>query len=99
MFVHTCTACAKRQLIFPSQFTGVSGQPGAVVATFTCWCGAEQSSPLDWAPRAAAEPRPRRLSEPARAGDARRFRDRTGTSLYFSGLPGVAPRCQGRTPP
>jgi hypothetical protein len=56
MFVHTCTACAKRQLIFPSQFTGVSGEPGAVVATFTCWCGAEQSSPLDWAPapRAAA---------------------------------------------
>jgi hypothetical protein len=50
VFVHTCTACAKRQLIFPSQFTGVSGEPGAVVATFTCWCGAEQSSPLDWAP-------------------------------------------------
>ncbi len=55
MFVHTCTACAKRQLIFPTQFTGVSGERGAVVATFTCWCGAEQSAPLEWAP---AEQRP-----------------------------------------
>ena len=56
MFVHTCTACAKRQLIFPTQFTGVSGERGAVVATFTCWCGAEQSSPLEWAPLESATP-------------------------------------------
>jgi hypothetical protein len=54
MFVHTCSACAKRQLIFPTQFTGVSGEPGAVVATFTCWCGAEQSAPLEWVPSARA---------------------------------------------
>ena len=56
MLVHTCTACTKRQLIFPSQFTGVSGERGGVVATFICWCGAEQSAPLEWAP-VARQPR------------------------------------------
>ncbi|GAB2871191.1 hypothetical protein [Nocardioides pacificus] len=53
MFVHVCTACQKRQLIFPSQFTGAfEGGQGGVEVTFTCWCGAEQRSPLSWAPDA-----------------------------------------------
>ncbi len=56
MFVHTCSACAKRQLIFPSQFTGISGERGAVVAAFVCWCGAEQSAPLDGAPLRRSTP-------------------------------------------
>ena len=52
MFVHECTACQKRQLIFPSLFLRVDGEPGRAVVTFECWCGAEQTAPLDWAPTA-----------------------------------------------
>jgi hypothetical protein len=43
MFVHTCTACAQRQLIFPSQITGLSNTDHGIVMTFTCWCDAEQA--------------------------------------------------------
>jgi hypothetical protein len=43
MFTHHCTACDRRQLIFPSMVTGVrTTEHGAAVA-FTCWCGADQS--------------------------------------------------------
>ncbi|MFW6772808.1 hypothetical protein ACOACO_00865 [Nocardioides sp. CPCC 205120] len=43
MFVHHCTACRKHQLTFDSQFTAVRAVEGGYEATFTCWCGAEQT--------------------------------------------------------
>lgn len=43
MFDHDCTACAKRQLIFPSQISGLANTHHGIVVTFTCWCGAEQT--------------------------------------------------------
>ena len=43
MFDHHCTACAKRQLIFPSQITAMDTTAAGIVVRFTCWCGAEQS--------------------------------------------------------
>lgn len=43
MFDHKCTACAKRQLIFPSQITAMDATAAGIVVRFTCWCGAEQS--------------------------------------------------------
>lgn len=46
MFVHECSSCHRRQLIFPSQFSGVHAQEGGVAVTFTCWCGAEESAVL-----------------------------------------------------
>ncbi|UMG93998.1 hypothetical protein [Nocardioides sp. TF02-7] len=54
MFVHHCTQCHKRQLIFPSLITAVApGADDVPVATFTCWCGAEQTAPYGLAPAAA----------------------------------------------
>ena len=44
MFVHECSACRRRQLIFPSQFSGVAATEGGVDVTFTCWCGSEESA-------------------------------------------------------
>ena len=43
MFDHHCTACAKRQLIFPSQITGLVNTEHGIVLSFTCWCGADQT--------------------------------------------------------
>ena len=43
MFDHKCTACAKRQLIFPSQITGLVNTEHGIVLSFTCWCGTEQT--------------------------------------------------------
>lgn len=43
MFDHHCTACAKRQLIFPGQVTGMVNTDHGIVVAFTCWCGAEQA--------------------------------------------------------
>jgi hypothetical protein len=43
MFDHHCTACAKRQLIFPSQVTSLVNTEDGIRVTFTCWCGAEQT--------------------------------------------------------
>ena len=43
MLVHTCTSCHRRQLIFPSQITGLDNTDHGIVVTFTCWCDAEQS--------------------------------------------------------
>lgn len=43
MFDHYCTACAKRQLVFPSQVTSLTNSDRGIVVTFTCWCGAEQA--------------------------------------------------------
>lgn len=44
MFVHECSACHRRQLIFPSQFTTSRVVAGGLSVTFTCWCGAEETS-------------------------------------------------------
>lgn len=43
MFVHTCTACAKRQLVFTSQITSLTNTEDGIVLAFTCWCGADQT--------------------------------------------------------
>ena len=43
MFDHKCTACEKRQLIFPSQVTAMTNTDHGIVVAFTCWCGADQS--------------------------------------------------------
>lgn len=44
MFTHHCTACDRKQLIFFSQVKAVASDADGALATFTCWCGAEQSS-------------------------------------------------------
>lgn len=43
MFDHNCTACGKRQLVFPSQVVSVVNTAAGIVVTHTCWCGAEQT--------------------------------------------------------
>lgn len=43
MFLNTCTECANRQLIFPSQITSMVNSKDGIVVDFTCWCGAEQT--------------------------------------------------------
>jgi hypothetical protein len=43
MFDHNCTACDKRQLIFPSQVTSMANTDHGIVVNFTCWCGADQT--------------------------------------------------------
>jgi hypothetical protein len=43
MFDHHCTACDKRQLIFPSQVTSLANTDHGIEVTFTCWCGADQT--------------------------------------------------------
>ena len=43
MFDNVCTSCHRRQLIFPSQVTGLDNVDGAIVVTYTCWCGADQT--------------------------------------------------------
>ena len=44
MFVHTCSACERRQLVFGSQITALHNTDHGIVVRFTCWCGAEQVS-------------------------------------------------------
>ena len=43
MFDNECTACGKRQLIFPSQITGIANTDAGIVVGYTCWCGADQT--------------------------------------------------------
>jgi hypothetical protein len=43
MFDHHCTACSKRQLIFPSQVSSMTNTDHGIVVAFTCWCGADQT--------------------------------------------------------
>jgi len=43
MFDNECTACGKRQLIFPSQITGLANTDAGIVVGYTCWCGADQT--------------------------------------------------------
>ena len=40
MFDHICSSCHRRQLIFPSQVTGVVNTASGIVVSYTCWCGA-----------------------------------------------------------
>ena len=42
MFVHHCTACDRRQLIFASQVAGLANTDHGIVVGFRCWCGSEQ---------------------------------------------------------
>jgi len=39
MFDHHCPACGKRQLLFPSQITGIVNDEQGIVVLLTCWCG------------------------------------------------------------
>ncbi len=43
MFDHYCTACRRRQLIFPTQVTSVTNTEHGILVAFTCWCGADQT--------------------------------------------------------
>ena len=43
MIDHYCTACDKRQLIFPSQVTSMANTDDGIVVTFTCWCDTVQT--------------------------------------------------------
>ena len=43
MFDHHCTACGKRQLIFPNRVTSVTNTDHGIIIAFTCWCGAAQT--------------------------------------------------------
>lgn len=43
MFTHTCSHCAKRQLIFPSQINKMINTDTGIVVAFTCWCGEAQT--------------------------------------------------------
>ena len=47
MFTHTCTSCTRRQLIFPTQITSVTGVENDMTVAFTCWCGSTQSVHTD----------------------------------------------------
>jgi hypothetical protein len=40
---HDCTACGKRQLIFPTQVTSLTNTESGIIVGFTCWCGADQT--------------------------------------------------------
>ena len=57
MFDHHCTACDRRQLIFPSQVTSLVNTDHGIIVAFECWCGAEQTMLTG---RAVEHPRARR---------------------------------------
>ena len=44
MFTHHCSACERTQLVFFSQVKSVASAADGAIATFTCWCGAQQST-------------------------------------------------------
>jgi hypothetical protein len=43
VFDHHCTACDRRQLIFPSQVSRLDNTDHGIVVDFVCWCGSEQT--------------------------------------------------------
>ncbi len=43
MFVHTCTACATRQLVFSSQVTSLVNTASGIVVGYACRCGSDQT--------------------------------------------------------
>jgi hypothetical protein len=55
MFDHYCTACATRQLIFPTQVTSMTNTESGIVVGFTCWCGADQTMTTGRAAERAAK--------------------------------------------
>ena len=97
MFDHLCTACDKRQLIFPSQVTSLVNTDHGIIVAFTCWCGAEQTaahrphrraarrrlSALGDGPRVVCLTTRRTASEGTRPVLVSRPR----CSVYFRGLP------------
>ena len=42
MFDITCSACARRQLIFPGQVQSVVNDAHGIHVTYRCWCGQTQ---------------------------------------------------------
>lgn len=44
MFTHTCSACERRQLIFPTQVNAVFAVESGIAYRFTCWCGEAQTA-------------------------------------------------------
>jgi hypothetical protein len=44
MFAHHCTACDRRQLIFPGQVDRIDNTDHGMVVGFRCWCGSEQTA-------------------------------------------------------
>jgi hypothetical protein len=42
VFVHHCTECDRRQLVFPGQVRSIDNTDHGIVVGFRCWCGAEQ---------------------------------------------------------
>jgi hypothetical protein len=42
VFARHCSACSRRQLIFPSQITGVVNTDHGIELHYRCWCGAPQ---------------------------------------------------------
>ena len=93
MFDHHCTACDRRQLIFPSQVTRLDNTDHGIVVDFVCWCGSEQT-PHD---RPGGRPPPRdpgRLSpsRPLRVG----FVVRRAAPYTHPGCPGPSPRPPGQ---
>jgi hypothetical protein len=44
VFAHHCTACDRRQLIFPGQLDRIDNTHHGMVVSFRCWCGAEQTT-------------------------------------------------------
>ncbi len=39
MFDIVCSACARRQLIFPGQVLGVVNDGAGIHVAYRCWCG------------------------------------------------------------
>jgi hypothetical protein len=57
VFARLCTACSRRQLIFPSQITGVVNTDHGIEVHYRCWCGAPQEFLTGNRSREGAEPR------------------------------------------
>lgn len=43
MFARHCSACTRRQLIFPSQITELVNTEHGIEVHYRCWCGAPQA--------------------------------------------------------
>ncbi len=43
MFTRRCTACERRQLVFPSQLTGLEATDLGLRVSYTCMCGEAQT--------------------------------------------------------
>lgn len=43
MFARYCTACEKKQLIFPSQISAITNTDHGITVDYVCWCGTAQT--------------------------------------------------------